>query len=374
MVLYTCVRCQKCFDQKCKYLEHINKQKPCIMQNKKINLNNKYHHYCKRCDKSFSRVDALLRHKNSKLHKQSKQIKNCNTKIIGDHNTINNINNNKIINNNINIILPFNDEEISKLSILDKLHLFMSGENPIVMIIIMTNLNPSYPEYHNVGYTDLKSSYGYIYDGKIWIKKEISAILNDLLNSKEKDLLKIYNYIKEYFSEEQNKNIQNDLSKIKKYYIEPKLDLDFKYKKNLITHLKAKFYNNRHLIIKSIKNGLPICELPYNPLPQQSIFKDGLNIDNIVELIQIKERNSIKEQISKKIALYLLNQISDLIDTNQYKLISIIINKSDLTDINIIINLLSNSIYFGCQINDQIINDKLHYEIDINKYISSLNL
>ncbi len=81
------------------------------------------------------------------------------------------------------------------------------------MIIIETNLNPYKYKYHNVGYTNTHSGYSYVYNGETWQRKEIYTIMNDLLQSKRKDLLRIYNEIKNFLSDEQNKIINDRWNK-----------------------------------------------------------------------------------------------------------------------------------------------------------------
>lgn len=94
-------------------------------------------------------------------------------------------------NNNYYYISPFGKEEINKLTIIEKMSILLSQENPIIEIILITNLNPDKPEYHNIGYTDLKSGYGIIFNGKTWERKEINIIINELLAAKKNDLFKI---------------------------------------------------------------------------------------------------------------------------------------------------------------------------------------
>ena len=156
-----------------------------------------------------------------------KQTNLNNGNIYGDQIFING----NIINNNYYVLCPFSQEEINKLSTDDKICIFSSNENPIIMIVIKTNLNPETKEYHNVGYTDLNNGYGYIYNGKIWIKKEIHSIINEILNSKQRDLLKIHDEIKDFLPEEENKLIENKLTEIRDC-VEPKLETHVNRKKD----------------------------------------------------------------------------------------------------------------------------------------------
>ena len=145
-------------------------------------------------------------------------------------------------------------EGFSSLTTQEKIYIFLLNENPIVKIITTTNLNKDKPEYHNVGYTDNKSAYGYIYDGERWIKKEIQPIMNDLLDSKEQDLAKIHDQIRGYLSEDLNNSIKNKLNEIQ-CTIQPKLESHVKSKKDLVRNIKTKFYNDRSLVLESMKRS-----------------------------------------------------------------------------------------------------------------------
>lgn len=243
MVKYICKRCKKNFEHKAAYNRHLNRKNKC--ENTDYNkINKKRDHYCKICDKKYSRKDALIEHKKTKIHvnnfKKINMIKENVQKINGDNNKLNNniINGNKnnIHNGNINInnnyfISPFGNEEISKLTTQDKIAILISNDNPIITIILKTNLNPLLPEYHNVGYIDLKSGYGFIYNGETWEKKEIRTTMNTLLNFKGRDLKKIHDEVSKYLTSEHNKNIINILYDINNI-LEPKHEYQIKSKKN----------------------------------------------------------------------------------------------------------------------------------------------
>lgn len=374
MVLYKCDRCRKKFNQKCKYYRHINRKIPCLMTDDIC-------YYCDICDKYYSRADAYNRHKKTTIHQDAGNIsknntfakykidnKNCNIAT----NTINEINyNNCIINKYVEnhiTLSPFGCFEINDLSIDDKLLIFSSDENPIIMIIIKTNLNPELPKYLNVGYEDLKSGYGYIYNGKTWKSERIDTILRDLLNLKENDLIKIHNELKDYLTEEDNKNIRIKLEDIHDN-VKPRLDHHIKSKKNMVISLKNLFYNNRNLLIESMKNsGKPVIGPPkFHQV--KNMLKEGITIQDIEKELDQKYR---KSRILKEIAIYILDMIKHDIDGKQLLLI---INKIEQTDnidnLNSIVNSLSNSLLFGSMdaINSGIINKKIFLDTEIKKYM-----
>lgn len=126
---------------------------------------------CKKCKYITSRKDNLNRHRGTKrcdqnkakLEKQKKKKMKINIKT----NVKNKIgNNNKIINSNnviINLIV-FAKDGIKNISPTDLSKILGSKENIIESIVLNVNLNSNKPQNHNVLYSDLKSSYGEIYE------------------------------------------------------------------------------------------------------------------------------------------------------------------------------------------------------------------
>ena len=240
MVSYKCERCKKVFNQKCRYNDHKNRKIRCLIKNDiDDKYNDNFDYYCESCDKHFGRSDTLKRHLSSQLHKKRKKAMINNSNVKTNNGIINQIigDKNKIVINKHYHISAFGKEEIDELTPEEKLAIFTSDTNPIVMIIIKTNLNSSMPQYHNVGYTNMNLGWGYIYNGETWEKKEIQAIMNDLLNSKRNDLVKIYKEIRDYLSEEQNKYIKTKMDDINKN-VEPKFEREVRSKKRLVFDLK----------------------------------------------------------------------------------------------------------------------------------------
>lgn len=228
MVLYTCERCYKTFDKKWEYDKHMNKKIPCLViikqdePNEDINTN-----YCEQCDRYFSRKDVLKTHlKSSKQHQvmvKRNKANNINAKntmntkkgtinqIAGDNNNNNSNNNN--INNNVTInnyfIYAFEDEQVEKLTIKD-MHEILFSENPLIIIILKTNLNIDTPEYHNICYEDIKAGYGIVYNGEYWSRDRIKIIISTLMESKYRDLLIIQRKLRLYSSLEQNISVEKN--------------------------------------------------------------------------------------------------------------------------------------------------------------------
>ena len=374
MVVYKCSRCKKEFLQKCKYTEHMNRKFPCAIKKKLDNNDNDINpdeSYCDICNKSFSRPDALKRHLETSKHKKksSTAAPINNNKIYKNKGTINQIigDKNKITNNNFYLISPFSQEEIDHLTTKEKLAIFFSNDDPIVLIIILTNLNPLTPQYHNVGYTNSHEGYGYIFNGKNWEIKPIQTIMNDLLYSKREDLLKIYREIKEYLTDDDHKDIEEKLDDLN-CNVEPKLESDIKLRRKLIMNLKAKFVNNKHLVQAAIKNSnkeIIDCEEPYNNHDFNIKLKNGISVDQLD--IILKDKNQLL--LKKDVAYYILQKIDNIDNSERQELVQNIDQTRDLKQINIIIQLITESFCSGDEINNDIIERKISEKMEINKFI-----
>ncbi|XWV25372.1 mg15 protein [Tupanvirus deep ocean] len=363
MTVHKCPKCHKEFQQKSHLNDHLNRKNPC---NEKENQKNK----CQYCNKSYSRKYTLDRHIKS-IHddiiKQADHINAKNSHVYQNNNSgdviINNINNN----NNYFVLCPFSQEEIDKLSTDDKLCIFDSGENPIIMIVIKTNINPETKEYHNVGYTDDKSGHGYIFNGKTWIKKDIQSIVNEMLNSKQRDLLKIHEEIKDFLPEKERKLIENKLIEIRDS-VEPKLETHLRSKKRLVTNLKNQLYSNRHLVQESIKrSGKPIVGIEPNNKRRNII--GNMSIEEFDKLLKQKKMNDTKLNLKRELAKDLLSQIDEIKHKDYDLLVNIIDKTSDLNEINIIMRLINKAYCFGDTINSGTIEKQIKKEAEIDKIV-----
>ncbi len=359
MVVYTCDVCKKKFVKKFEYASHMNKIKKCSPNENHIDIDD---FKCKICKVTFSRKDTLKRHNETKKHK-------ANVKINKQVNINNNNNNNQIKYNNIkgnltvenknkNInnyyyISPFAQEEINKLSIIEKMSTLLSQENPIIEIILITNLNPNKPEYHNIGYTDLKSGYGIIFNGKTWERKEINAIINELLAKKKNDLFKIKLEINQYLSDEHKKIIEEKLQNVKDN-VEPRLEHHVKSKGKLLTNIKTHFYNGKNMIQEAIKNsGAPIEGIKTE---NNNLWMNEYNFEEIEK--QINLINSKKE-----LAKYILKNTHHL----DHKTIMILIDSTEnIDEINMINRLLTKSMINKNDINEEIIKEEILKDKQIN--------
>lgn len=362
MVTYICNRCGKYFNKKNKFDKHLNRTYMC-----QINKNHKKdvdEYFCNVCNKKYARQDTMNRHLKSKKHeinmKTYKKVKKINI-INGDTMNVNNNNINNgdmIINNNKNyyFISPFGQEETKKLTSLEKISTLLSQENPIIEIILITNLNPKKPEYHNIGYTDIKSGYGIIFNGKTWERKEVNAMFNELLMTKKNDLFKIRLEISPFLSDEHKKIIEEKLQNVQNN-VEPKLEHHIKSKNKLVTNIKTHFVNGRSIVKEAIKkSGVPIEKIP-NEHPDSWIDEyDFDDIDKQLELI-----NSKKE--SARDMLKIINHID-------HQILSKIIDEArTLDEISVIIRLITKSYYFKNNINEDTVKKQMQNEVIMNKIL-----
>ena len=357
MVVYKCYRCGKEFLQKSKYMEHTNRIFPCTIKdvlddNSNICLEESY---CEICKKSFSRPDALKRHLTTSKH----------GKILSGPPIVNNI---RTSNNNLCVISPFCQEEIDYLTTKEKLSIFLSNnEDPIILIINLTNLNPATPQYHNVGYTSLHDGYGYIFNGKNWNIMDIQTIMNELLYSKRKDLLKIYHEIKEFLTDEDRTMIKekvNDLDYIKG------LGQNSRIKKRLVMYLKAAFVNNRHLVKTAIKKSnrqiIDHRESNDNFDLDNIKLKNNIHIDQLDVILQERKKQLL---LKKEVAHFILQKILNIDNMERQELAQKIDQIYDFKQINMVIQLITESFCTGDKINNNIIEDKISKKTEMYKFV-----
>ena len=234
--------------------------------------------------------------------------------------------NGKIIVKNYNLF-PFGKDGVDCLSIPEKITIFSSDENPMEMIIVKVNLDINKPNHHNVGIKDLQSGYGIIFDGDKWLTERISAIMEVLLESKEKDLLKIHDEIKDFLSDDVNKSIKDTLNDLN-HNLNRGNHIDIKSKKTLIAHLKKYFYNNRKLAIKFKKHTSNESITDKNSMNDdnnrfENILKKGCTIEDIENHIKNKKQKETKINVLNDLCSHLLSilRAQNNVNKNYFSLI-----------------------------------------------------
>jgi hypothetical protein len=266
MPSYNCLLCNKIFNQKCHYENHISRKKTCIKKNVVKNFLE-----CPYCEKIFCRKDYFNLHvkqycKNKKyldnMELVKEKINNLimleNTKKIIDDNkkiieivenyeniiknndliknilpsvNINNNNNNKnngtinngILNNTtINNIVQFGKEDISKFNIKDMMNNFTksTGGNIYPNMLRYINLNPNFPENNNICMTDLAREIVKIYNGTKFVSKKFKNVKDEILNTINNHIM---NMCDTYMEDPKIKKTENILKIIKTNNISTKL-------------------------------------------------------------------------------------------------------------------------------------------------------
>ena len=147
--------------------------------------------------------------------------------------------------------------------------------------------------------------------------------------------------------------------------MEPKLDMDVQSKKKLVTHLKTQLYNNRHLVMESIKNsGKPMGGTNTNTNNITRNIIGDLTIDELDRLLKLEEK---KINLKRDIAKYLVERIKKINKYDYDSLIKLINETTDLNVLSVIIRLLNKAYYFGGEVNDEMVEKQIKKEAAIDK-------
>ena len=243
---FCCKKCGKEFKRNYELNRHINRITSCV-GGSKTSRRIKYH--CNYCHRKFNRKDSLTRH-----------LKNCNDKINihklkGKSNALayTNVNGNDNTTTLANFIkspiyinlIIYAKDGIKNLSYDELNNVLGSNENLVQALTKTVNLNPNKPQHHNIYYSDMKSSYGEVYENKKWVRKKIDEILETLIDAKLEDLNEILNDMNDFL----NKKTRNKIKETIERFDCTKPD----YRKKLKTYLRPILYNHKDMIIKTRK-------------------------------------------------------------------------------------------------------------------------
>jgi len=250
MVVHTCVRCEKEFNKKSNYLQHLSKKNQCKLKaeinrnQSNINLNNEnsafsdlsdeFNKYiCNHCKKSYVNKYVLNKHilsckvklnndlvnKIALLEKEMEILKtktNKKGKKALQNVTIinNNINNGNITTNNQINIANFGKIDNSKIG--DKIFFHSltnySGIKPLLEFVKYVHKNSKFKEYQNVEITDLGRNLGQIIENNKWVPEDANEITDKVVDE-------TYNYYEVKFDaleDEIDGKPQQDKNKIKR--------------------------------------------------------------------------------------------------------------------------------------------------------------
>jgi hypothetical protein len=284
MKYYTCEDCGKDFNQKCHFVNHINRIKSCK------EIPNKTTYKCINCNSLFFRKDNLHRHRktcksefNTNILQNTKNeiienINNIFNKNIGeipntDKNNekqiINNTHNGDInVTNNIQVNVYVNNYTDSKLEC-SELKLILNNDEPIFEGVKHIFCNENKPENHNVLVTDKSRNTVAVYENEKWTNKDKNHLYRVLFGQvmKQIDELIIKNNNLDidrnkvnvvFFDDDTNNNGDeityngNDLTDFndeKKYFLNPSNIKKYKSRLNNV------FYNANEMVANTkIKN------------------------------------------------------------------------------------------------------------------------
>lgn len=292
-------------------ITHKTTQNPIIIPDDIENITNEYPKnisqlpkiFCNYCNNSFSRKDALTRHKLSYCKEKNKQnniieqlLENNNklqldiselkkiikpSKLKGNnylnktsntshtsnsHNTTNTYNGQIIQNQqNINIkMVSFGDEDINKLTEGEILSILKSRNDAFINLVKLVHLNKRLPQYNNILINNLRSDYGSIYDEDKFVVCNKNQIMADLITNRLSDLQQLivkYNQTKQ-LTKREIETLSSVIAFLKTCNLEDE-DIDgniirpdkdtTKKIKDLYKELIFIFYNDRNLVEQTLK-------------------------------------------------------------------------------------------------------------------------
>lgn len=247
-------------------------------------------------------------------------------------------------------LLPFGKGEINNLTSYERIEIFDSQQNPIEMLITNINLNQKKPEYHNIRIPNNCSRFGIIFTKNGWIIQKINVIMKTLLESKEADLIEIYNQIKGYISDEFNIEIKEKLDKLNDI-IHSTNQLHIKLRKDLIARLKFLYVMDDSMQWTTVCIGNKKNTEIFLDKEKINEKKKEVVLDNMVKGIALikKNKNITESKINMIDFLLEISVKKNTIKSNDTQLIKNLINdnKNDVDILKEIINELYNSAYLS---------------------------
>jgi len=297
-MLYKCKICEKEFNKKCHYENHLNRINPCMKKPKKIQeitpnyteltpkkqeITPKPAHKCNYCLKTYCRANVLKKHLlickvkkqdieekeeilNKLLSTIDQQKEQINQLIKTNENLINQMKvcktqnnknikhqNNGTINNTINII-QFGKEDLSKIENKEFFDaLTQMGYKIPAKMVENIHINDKYPEYKNIYISDINRGKAMVHDGKKWNLERYDKISDKLLDKIINFMEERYEELKEdkNITEKRKLNMENKLKILqimKDYEEEEEKDRHEYLRSQCKEKIKMDLYNNRERI------------------------------------------------------------------------------------------------------------------------------
>jgi DNA-directed RNA polymerase subunit RPC12/RpoP len=261
MTIYKCETCQKEFNRKSTYDNHLLRKNPC-------KLDNYVDNQCEYCDKKYSTKFNLNKHFNNctkkiiandsklqieelkkmfekKLDEQQKKIEELshltetNKNIVNNTNT--NSNNNNTTTNNIINIFSAGKEDLSRLSKEEIIKICTSGTYYPLVAAEIIHCNEKYPEFQNFLISNLRSNTGQVLINDKWITKPNDEIISNLMHVDKRHVSTLM------------KDLEvEDKLKIRLESTKDEIDTN-ESKQHMKSKIRTKLYNARNMIIKNKK-------------------------------------------------------------------------------------------------------------------------
>jgi len=259
MTLYTCENCEKTFNRKSSYDNHLLRKNPC----KKIDLRDE----CIYCNKFYTTKYNLNKHKqicknntiefhNNKI--QMEELKNlllAQQKSIEELKELNETNKNITINsnnnnttNNIINIFSAGKEDLSRLSKEEIIKICTSGTYYPIVAAEIIHCNKKYPEFQNFLISNLRSNTGLVFINDNWVSKPQDEILSNIINIDKKhvsDLIKDLEV--------------DDKLQVKLESTKDEIDTN-ESKEHQKSKIKSKLYNASKMVLKNKKTKDKLLE------------------------------------------------------------------------------------------------------------------
>jgi len=210
---------------------------------------------CKYCNKTLSKTSNLKRHEAKCKSKESYELKQkeelmklqaLQQSIVNNKNTTNNNNkntmNNTIINNNIHTpvkIIPLGKENLIEFFSKDEqVKILKKMFGCFIYLVEYVHFSGKFPQFANIGITNLKSNIAYLYDETYnqFNAIEQSDVIPELISQRLQDIEQFLENVKGKLSEKEIQKIRQLIDEIE--------DQQQKYK-NYAKNIKIMMYNNR---------------------------------------------------------------------------------------------------------------------------------
>ena len=254
MTIYTCEVCQKEFNRKSSYDNHLSRKNPC-------KLDTSIDNQCSYCDKKYTTKFNLNKHFNNcakkliadenkqQIEELKKMLLTQQKKIeeLSEHkdtkNIINNTNsnNNNTTTNNIINIFSAGKEDLSRLSREEIIKICTSGTYYPLVAAEIIHCNEKYPEFQNFLISNLRSDTGQVLVNDKWVTKPNDEILSNLMHVDKKHVSTLM------------KDLEvEDKLKVKLESTKDEIDTN-ENKEHMKKKIKNKLYNASKMITKNKK-------------------------------------------------------------------------------------------------------------------------